>query len=268
MTRKSWCSLLVGRRVAPLRGLRAHGKRWRSEYGDTVILAEFEVFHSRPVAPTRRVAVSGGRLPVEPAPGFGGLLLAGIVASYVEHLDDETRDDLDMLMTKVTNGSNISQPQLRHRLQVDRVGLSHSTHALHGDGETLRFEFPSDAPPAPQILAAVYRTGQFDVSTRRSVMMLLRSAAGWAGGSSDDLVLWLTGHDQAGVYSMSQADPLLWALDVFGLRPETVSRREIQRRFRRLLRAAHPDHGGHTMDAADAIGRITEARRILLATAS
>ena len=75
-----------------------------------MILAEFEVFHSRPVAPTRRVAISGGRLPVEPAPGFGGLLLAGIVAAFAEQLDEETRDDLDALMTKVTNGANISQP--------------------------------------------------------------------------------------------------------------------------------------------------------------
>jgi len=232
-----------------------------------VILAEFEVFHSRPVAPTRRVAITGGHLPVEPAPGFGGLLLAGIVAVYAEQLDEETRDDLDALVTKVTNGSRISQPQLRHRLQVDRVGLSRSSHLLHGDGETLRFEFATDAPPAPQVLAAVYRTGQFDMSTRRSVMTLLRSAAGWVGGSTDDLVLWLTGHDQVGAYSMEYTDPLAWALDLFGLRPDTVSKREVQRRFRRLLRAAHPDHGGHTIDAADAIGRITEARRILLATA-
>ncbi len=233
-----------------------------------MILAEFDVFHSRPVAPTRRVAITGGQLPVDPAPGFGGLLLAGIVAMHAEKLDADTRDDLDSLMTKVQAGARIPQPQLRHRLQVDRVGLSKSSHRLHGDGETLRFDFATDAPPAPQVLAAVYRAGQFDDKTRRTVITLLRSAAGWVGGSSDDLALWLTGHDQAGAYSMAHADPLAWALDVFGLQLDTVSKREVQRRFRRLLRAAHPDHGGHSHDAADAIGRITEARRILLATAS
>jgi hypothetical protein len=214
------------------------------------------------------VAISGGRLPVEPAPGFGGLLLAGVVAAHVEQLDEDTRDDIDRLMTKVQAGARVSQPQLRHRLQVDRIGLTSSTHRLTGNGETLQFEFASDAPPAPQILAAVYRTGQFDIETRRSVMTLLRSASAWMGGSTADLVLWLTGHDQAGAYSATSADPLAWALDVFGLKLDTVSKREVQRRFRRLLRAAHPDHGGHSMDAADAIGRITEARRILLATAS
>ena len=237
-----------------------------SEYGVVVILADFEVFHSRPVTPTRRVAISGGRLPVAPAPGFGGFLLAGIVAFYAASLDDEMRDEIERLMTKVTAGARIPQPQLRHRLQVDRIGLMSSTHRLRGDGETLRFEFAPDAPPAPQMLGAVYRVGQLDMTTRRSVMTLVRSAVGWLGANTDDLVGWLTGHDASGSYSMAQLDPLGWALDVFGLDQANVSKREVQRRFRRLLRAVHPDHGGHHHQAGDAIGRITEARRILLAT--
>ena len=241
--------------------------RINNEYGVVVILAEFKVFHSRPVAPTRRVALGGGRLPVDPAPGFGGLLLAGIVAVHAEFLDDDMRDAIDRLMTSVADGARVPQPQLRHRLQVDRIGLTSSTHRLHGDGETLRFEFAPDGPPAPQMLGAVYCVGQFDATTRRSVMTLVRSAVGWAGGNTDDLVGWLTGHDAAGSYSMAQVDPLGWALDVFGLDQANVSKREVQRRFRRLLRAVHPDHGGHHHEASDAIGRITEARRILLATA-
>jgi curved DNA-binding protein CbpA len=38
----------------------------------------------------------------------------------------------------------------------------------------------------------------------------------------------------------------------------------IQRRFRDLLRHAHPDHGGETDAAAQRINDLTEARRILL----
>ena len=38
----------------------------------------------------------------------------------------------------------------------------------------------------------------------------------------------------------------------------------VQRRFRDALRAAHPDHGGATDDAAKRINDLTEARRILL----
>src|SRR5690606_9268504 len=54
-----------------------------------VILAELEVFHSRAIAPTRRVALGGRDLPVTPAPGFGGILLGGVVAAYVPGLDPD-----------------------------------------------------------------------------------------------------------------------------------------------------------------------------------
>jgi curved DNA-binding protein CbpA len=40
----------------------------------------------------------------------------------------------------------------------------------------------------------------------------------------------------------------------------------VQRRFRDLLREAHPDHGGASDDAANRISELTEARRILLAS--
>jgi hypothetical protein len=42
-------------------------------------------------------------------------------------------------------------------------------------------------------------------------------------------------------------------------------RQEVQRRFRELLRDAHPDHGGDAMAAATRIAELSEARRILLA---
>jgi hypothetical protein len=57
-----------------------------------VILAELEVFHSRPIAPTRRVALGHRDLPCSPAPGFGGILLGGIVAAYIPALDPELDD--------------------------------------------------------------------------------------------------------------------------------------------------------------------------------
>jgi len=238
-----------------------------TEYGWPVILAEFEVFHSRPVTPTRRVAISGGNLPVDPTPGFGGLLLAGIVAGHVHRLDEDTRDDIDTLIAKVAAGARIPQPQLRHRLQVDRVGLTSSVHRLRGDADALRFDFATDAPASPQILAAIYRTGRFDTGTRRSVMTLVKSAVRWSGPAAD-LMNWLTGHDGVGAHALAHVDPVGWALDVFGLDNENVSKREVQRRFRRLLRMVHPDHGGRDVEAGVAIGRITEARRILLAAAS
>jgi curved DNA-binding protein CbpA len=44
-----------------------------------------------------------------------------------------------------------------------------------------------------------------------------------------------------------------------------IERDEVQRRFRRLVRAAHPDHGAASLGAAERIAELTEARRILLA---
>ena len=48
-----------------------------------VVLAEIEIFHSRPVAPTRRVALGHRELPVEPAPGFG------VAPSTLAHWQEE-----------------------------------------------------------------------------------------------------------------------------------------------------------------------------------
>ena len=39
-----------------------------------MILAELEAYQSRPIAPTRRLALGELNLPCDPAPGFGGIL--------------------------------------------------------------------------------------------------------------------------------------------------------------------------------------------------
>ena len=57
-----------------------------------------------------------------------------------------------------------------------------------------------------------------------------------------------------------------WAMEVLGLRAQTeLDRDDVQRRFRRLLRVAHPDHGGEHVGAAERIAELTEARELLLA---
>jgi hypothetical protein len=231
-----------------------------------VILAEFEVWHSRPVVPTRRVALGADDLPTDPLPGFGGLLLAGVIANFVSALRSEHLDALDRLMDDVEAGLRIPQPRLRHRLQVDRVGLRSSLHRLMGDGESLSFDFEAGAPPAPQVLAAVYRTGRLEPLARRSIMSLLRSAARWRGVDHTDLVAYLCGRDPDSAFAASQhVDPVAWAMSVLGFDTGLPTRREVQRRFRMLLRAAHPDAGGEGALAARRIGLLTEARDILVA---
>ena len=61
-------------------------------------------------------------------------------------------------------------------------------------------------------------------------------------------------------------DPVSWALGVLDLTGgQRPARRAVQRRFRDLVRAAHPDHGGDRGEAADRLAELSEARRILLA---
>lgn len=237
-----------------------------------MILAELEVFHSRPIAPTRRVALGRSQLPVSPAPGFGGILLAGIVAGHMAELDPELFDDLHRLTLQLQEGHRIPQPRLRHRFQTDRIGLTRSVHRLIGDGEDLDFEFEEKGAPAQHILAAVYRAGELPLVARGRVMETIRSAMRWAGPLDRGFVAHISGLDRSRAWSARAFhDPVRWAIDVLGLVEPGDSlampqRAAVQQRFRDLLREAHPDHGGDTDDAARRIADLTEARRILLAS--
>jgi hypothetical protein len=56
-----------------------------------------------------------------------------------------------------------------------------------------------------------------------------------------------------------------WAMEVLGLRAGMdVVRADVQARFRRLVRLAHPDHGAKTDGAAERLAELAEARDLLL----
>ena len=233
-----------------------------------MILAELEVFHSRAIAPTRRVALGRRDLPVTPAPGFGGILLAGIVAAYIPVLDPDLFDDLDRLTRQLEAGYSIPQPRLRHRLQTDRIGLQQSVHRLRGDGEELAFEIADKGAAAQHILAAVYAAGAMARESRTGVMEAIRKGMRWSGSIDGTLVAYLSGLSRDHDWSAeAYRDPVAWALGVLDLRNGTArpGRRAVQRRFRDLVRAAHPDHGGDRGEAAERLAELSEARRILLA---
>ena len=236
-----------------------------------MILAELEVFHSRPIAPTRRVALGRSNLPVTPAPGFGGLLLGGIVAGHMEALDPELFDDLNRLTLQLQEGMRVPQPRLRHRFQQDRIGLTRSLHRLVGEGEDLAFEFEIKGAAAQHILAAVYAAGQLPLTVRGRVMDTIRKGMRWTGPLDHVFITHLSGLDRGRDWSTEAfRDPVRWAMGVLGLdEGQTASvpdRGDVQRQFRDLLRVAHPDHGGAIDGAAQRIADLTEARRILLAS--
>lgn len=232
-----------------------------------MLLAELEVRHSRAVAPTRRVALGPLWLPTEPAPGFGGILLGGIVAAHLPGIEPDLRTEYVKLLGDLEAGRAVAQPRLRHRFQTDVVGLERSHHSLVGDGERPRYQIHRNDRPVAHLLAAAYAAGKLHSSARPSVFAAMRKAARWEGGIDDALVTHL--RDPAAVPPSSWRQfptDERWALQVLGFGPDSSPERTIvQARFRVLIRAAHPDHGADVEGAGQRILELTEARRILLA---
>ncbi len=232
-----------------------------------MLLAELEIRHSRAVAPTRRVALGEHWLPTDPAPGYGGILLGGIVAAHLGDVDLELRDEFLALTDDLDAGRRISQPRLRHRFQTDVVGLDRSRHKLVGSGgQAVAFQIDGEGRPVPQLLGALYAAGGLHPSARPAVFVAIRKAARWGGGIDAALVSHLSDPTSAPPVSWRRfPTDERWALQILGFGPESEpEREEVQRRFRALVRESHPDHGAENEGAGQRILELTEARRILL----
>lgn len=229
-----------------------------------MLLAELEIFHSRPIAPTRRISLGHMYLPVDPAPGFGGLLLGAVLSTYIRDVDDDFHVDLQRLLNEVERGSRVVQPRLRHRFQVDRHGLTYSSHRLIGAGDTVEFELNSNGSPLQQVLGCIYALERLDDVTRQLLVPIMRKAFTWRGPIGPSFISYLAGSRTSAVSAL--ADPRAWALDILGFPGGTVkpSKREVMSRFRASMRDAHPDHGGDEKRASKVMMDISEARRILL----
>ncbi len=228
-----------------------------------MLLAELEIWHTRPAVPTRRIALGHMVLPVDPAPGFGGLLLGSVVAAHLPGVDDDLVPDVHRLITEVEDGQRVVQPRLRHRFQVDRHGLAHSRHRLVGDGDDISFDFNSTGKDLVQVLGAIYAVERLAEEHRRRIGPVLHKAARWRGPIGPALIAYLAGSQTLALEAL--ADPRSWALSVLGFEAgeKSPNPRDVTLRFRDAMRNAHPDHGGDQVDAARAMSDIAEARRIL-----
>ncbi len=229
-----------------------------------MLLAELEIWHSRPIAPTRRLSIGHLVLPADPVPGFGGVLLGSVLSVHMAEIDEDLHVDIARLLGEIERGSRVVQPRLRHRFQVDRHGLTYSTHRLLGQGDSLEFQLNSNGTPLQQVLGAIYALERLDDPIRIALVPMMRRASTWRGPLGPSFVSYLAGTRTSSVSAL--ADPRAWALDILGFPGGVVkaTKREITLRYRECLRRVHPDHGGDERTASRAIADISEARRVLL----
>ncbi len=254
-----------------------------------MLLAELNVRHTRRHMPTRRVALDGAYLPMS-GPEHGVALLAAVVATNLPAIEDEGRELLARFIYDARRGLSIPRIALRHRLQYDTHGLDRSRHRMLGEEGKLIVELDIHGAPTPQILGAVMGAAALHVSSRTIALDAIRKVVeGRWGGLAADVEIrvvaeamwngirpplaaageWRPGAPPEELLWRGVGPDQRWAMEVLGLRAGMdVEREEVNRRFRRLLRDAHPDSGGVTEGAATRIAELTEARAILLAVAS
>jgi len=254
-----------------------------------VLLAELIVRHTRRHMPTRRIALESAYLPTS-GPAHGVALLAAIVATNLPAVDDDERELLTRLVEDARTGLSIPRIALRHRLQRDVHGLDRSRHRLLGEDGRLVLELDTHGAQVPQVLGAVLGAAWLPASGRTvAIDALRRVVKGTWGGLSPDVELrfvapdmwdyvrpplaaageWQAGGPPEEAEWNGVAADQRWAMEVLGLRADMeIDREDINRRFRRMLRDAHPDSGGAAGAAAARIAELTEARTILLHLAS
>lgn len=250
-----------------------------------MILAELTVHHTRRHMPTRRVALGEQYLPMTGGAQGAGLL-AAVVAEHAPALDDDQREEIPRVLFDVgRHGIRVPTIVLRHRLQTDRHGLDRSRHRLLGEDGLLVVELDVHGAAVPQVLGAILAAGSMGSSVRRKAVRAVEAGLAQPGVIPEPFVVRrllagipIPAPPPAGVGSIADAGSPIdvgqwvgipaerrWALEVLGIRPDaTLDRRDVQRRFRRLLRLAHPDHGASTDGAAERIAELSEARTLLL----
>ena len=239
-----------------------------------MVLAELNIRHTRRHMPTRRVALGDRALPAE----HGPTLLAAVVATNVGGLTEEQAEGLDGFLREARSGLAVPRRALRFRLQTDTEGLARSRHRICRERGGLVLELDVHALyPAPQLLGAVMAAADLAPYPRQAALAAIERAVRRPGDLPEGVTVRYRTEALARprpVTSPRATDlwrgmPLerRWAMEVLGFGPAAApGRDEVLRRFRRLVRLAHPDHGGAHRGAAERIVELAEARRVLLGT--
>jgi hypothetical protein len=228
--------------------------------------------------PTRRVALGEAYLPTS-GPAYGAVLLGAVVAEHLPELDDEQADLLPRLVFDAREGLSVPRIALRYRLQTDTHGLDRSRHRIVSDTGRLVLEL--DRHSRPQVIGAVMAAASLPPAARSIAFRAIEQAIQRPGVLPEGLEVRrlllgipgagppppgtaYVGGDGSGLWAGVPADRR-WAMEVLGLRADIeLDRTDIQARFRRLVRLAHPDHGAAGQGAAERLSELAEARTVLL----
>jgi hypothetical protein len=255
-----------------------------------MVLAELNVRHTRRHMPTRRVALGDTYLPTSGS-AYGAVLLGAVVSEFAGELDEEQLELLPRLLHEARDGLSVPRISLRYRLQTDTHGLDRSRHRIVAEATTtdrarVVLELDRHGRADPQVIGSLLAAAALPPSARsialRAVGAALRAPALPSGMTvrrllegAPDLRAYLPnaprqrgrGAPLVEVWTGIPADRR-WAMEVLGLHAEMeVQRNDVQARFRRLVRLAHPDHGAETGRAAERLAELREARELLLAFA-
>ena len=230
--------------------------------------------------PTRRVASGEAYLPTS-GPAYGAVLLGAVVAEHLPDLDDEQAELLPRLVFDARDGLSVPRIALRYRLQTDTHGLDRSRHRIVSDTGRLVLELDRHSRPDPQVIGAVMAAASLPPAARSIAFRAIdhaiqrpgvlpeglevrRLLLGIPGAGPPPPGTAYVGGDVGTAWSGVPADRR-WAMEVLGLRADVeLDRTDVQARFRRLVRLAHPDHGAAGQGAAERLSELAEARTVLL----
>lgn len=251
-----------------------------------MLLAELNVRHTRRHMPTRRVALDSVYLPTS-GPAYGSVLLGAVVVENLGGLDEEQQDMLPRLLDEAKRGLLVPRIAMRYRLQTDTHGLDRSRHRIIGEelnGASSRqvvLELDCHGRAAPQVIGAVMAAAALPESARDVALRAITSALR-SGSLPEGFVIRRMLEGVPGLAPFAPGarpsapvngdDPWRgvpaerrWAMEVLGLKADmVVDHDDVQSRFRRLIRLAHPDHGAPSEGAAERLAELAEARGLLL----
>jgi hypothetical protein len=218
---------------------------------------------------------------------YGAVLLGAVISEFVGGLDEEQQELLPRFVRDARKGDlDVPRIALRYRLQTDIHGLDRSRHRFLAEPGRVVIEIDVHGHSAPQVIGALMAAAAMGSTSRAIAFRAVDATLARPGELPEGVEIRRLlqgvpgaappppGSNSAGTASTGSFDPGLWrnvpaerrwAMEVLGLHADTVvERTDVQRRFRRLLRVAHPDQGGTSRGAAERIAELREARELLL----